>query len=111
MPVRPHGILTPTVVDGANGAAWWQNDKAGDGAWWSGSDGVSGLDRARRRSPRHLQARPSAGIGRSSRGKIAPACLHRAAGKAWVKTPVDAFILAGLKKAGFRPRPRPIAPR
>ena len=25
--------------------------------------------------------------------------------KAWVKTPVDAFILAGLKKAGLRPAP------
>ena len=28
-----------------------------------------------------------------------------AAGKAWVKTPVDAFILTGLRKAGLKPAP------
>jgi len=27
------------------------------------------------------------------------------AGKAWVKTPLDAFILTGLRKAGLKPAP------
>ena len=34
-----------------------------------------------------------------------------AAGKAWVKTPVDAFILAGLRKAGLKPAPAATALR
>jgi Protein of unknown function (DUF1549)/Protein of unknown function (DUF1553) len=36
----------------------------------------------------------------------APPTFTDAADKAWVKTPVDAFILAGLKKAALRPAPR-----
>ena len=36
----------------------------------------------------------------------APPVFSIAADKAWVKTPVDAFILAGLKKAGLKPAPR-----
>jgi hypothetical protein len=35
----------------------------------------------------------------------APPQFPDAAGKAWVKTPVDAFILAGLRKAGLKPAP------
>jgi hypothetical protein len=35
----------------------------------------------------------------------APPAFADAAGKAWVKTPVDAFILAGLRKAGLKPAP------
>ena len=34
-----------------------------------------------------------------------PPTFTAAADKAWVKTPVDAFVLAGLKKAGLRPAP------
>jgi hypothetical protein len=34
-----------------------------------------------------------------------PPTFADAAGKAWVKTPVDAFILAGLRKAGLKPAP------
>ena len=40
------------------------------------------------------------------RQKVAPPILPGPADKAWVKTPVDAFILAGLKKAGLRPAPQ-----
>src|ERR1700736_2090030 len=36
----------------------------------------------------------------------APPVFTTAADKSWAKTPVDAFILAGLKKAGLRPAPR-----
>jgi hypothetical protein len=36
----------------------------------------------------------------------APPVFSAATDKAWVKTPVDAFILAGLEKAGLRPAPR-----
>ncbi len=35
----------------------------------------------------------------------APPQFSDSAGKAWVKTPVDAFILAGLRKAGLKPAP------
>ena len=35
----------------------------------------------------------------------APPTFTAAADKAWVKTPIDAFILAGLKKAGLKPAP------
>jgi hypothetical protein len=34
-----------------------------------------------------------------------PPQFSDAAGKAWVKTPVDAFILAGLRKEGLKPAP------
>ena len=34
-----------------------------------------------------------------------PPAFPAAADKAWVKTPIDAFLLAGLKKAGLRPAP------
>ena len=34
-----------------------------------------------------------------------PPAFTTPADKAWVKTPVDAFLLAGLKKAGLRPAP------
>src|SRR5688572_23375629 len=37
------------------------------------------------------------------RKDVAPPVFTAAAEKAWVRTPVDAFILAGLKKAGLRP--------
>jgi hypothetical protein len=36
----------------------------------------------------------------------APPAFSGAADKAWVQTPVDAFILAGLQKAGLKPAPR-----
>jgi hypothetical protein len=35
-----------------------------------------------------------------------PPAFSDASDKAWVKTPVDAFILAGLKKAGLQPAPQ-----
>ena len=34
-----------------------------------------------------------------------PPAFADAAGKAWVKTPIDAFILAGLRKAALKPAP------
>ena len=37
------------------------------------------------------------------RQKVTPPTLTLPADKAWVKTPIDAFILAGLKKAGLKP--------
>jgi hypothetical protein len=36
----------------------------------------------------------------------APPAFTDAAGKAWVKTPVDAFVLAGLRKKGLKPAPQ-----
>jgi Protein of unknown function (DUF1549)/Protein of unknown function (DUF1553) len=39
------------------------------------------------------------------RKNAAPPTFTTAADKAWVKTPIDAFILDGLKKAGLRPAP------
>jgi hypothetical protein len=39
------------------------------------------------------------------RQNAAPPTFTGAADKAWVKTPIDAFILEGLKKAGLRPAP------
>ena len=35
-----------------------------------------------------------------------PPAATSAADAAWVKTPVDAFILSGLKKAGLKPAPK-----
>jgi len=40
------------------------------------------------------------------RKAIGPPAFTAPADKAWVKTPVDAFILAGLKKAGLKPAPQ-----
>ena len=40
------------------------------------------------------------------RRNVQPPVLTDAASKAWVKTPVDAFILAGLRKAGLKPAPQ-----
>ena len=40
------------------------------------------------------------------RKDVAPPSLTSPADKAWVKTPIDAFILAGLRKAGLRPAPQ-----
>ncbi|MGH9720088.1 MAG: DUF1549 and DUF1553 domain-containing protein [Bryobacteraceae bacterium] len=39
------------------------------------------------------------------RKKVAPPVLTTASGKAWVRTPVDAFILDTLQKAGLKPAP------
>jgi hypothetical protein len=39
------------------------------------------------------------------RKDVAPPSFTAPADKAWVKTPVDAFILAGLQKAGLKPAP------
>lgn len=39
------------------------------------------------------------------RKDVAPPSFATPADKAWVKTPVDAFVLEGLKKAGLRPAP------
>jgi hypothetical protein len=39
------------------------------------------------------------------RKNAAPPTFTGAADKAWVKTPIDAFILEGLKKVGLRPAP------
>jgi uncharacterized protein DUF1553/uncharacterized protein DUF1549 len=39
------------------------------------------------------------------RKDVAPPAFTLAADKAWVKTPIDAFILAQLKKAGLKPAP------
>jgi hypothetical protein len=45
--------------------------------------------------------------GRAWRGcpNAIPPTFTEAGDKAWVKTPVDAFILAPLKKAGLKPAP------
>jgi hypothetical protein len=37
---------------------------------------------------------------------VAPPVFANAADKAWVKTPIDAFILEALKKAGLKPSPQ-----
>src|SRR5580658_9606712 len=37
------------------------------------------------------------------RAQVTPPVFADAAAKAWIKTPVDAFILAGLRKAGLKP--------
>src|SRR5258707_12081134 len=39
------------------------------------------------------------------RKDVTPPSFTAPADKAWVKTPVDAFILAGLQKAGLKPAP------
>src|ERR1700730_2258986 len=39
------------------------------------------------------------------RKNAAPPTFAGATDKGWVKTPIDAFILDGLKKAGLRPAP------
>jgi len=39
------------------------------------------------------------------RKEVAPPTFPDAAAKAWVKTPVDAFVLAGLRKAELEPAP------
>jgi Protein of unknown function (DUF1549) len=39
------------------------------------------------------------------RAEVAPPVFTNPVDKAWVKTPVDAFVLAGLKKAGLKPAP------
>jgi len=40
------------------------------------------------------------------RKNVAPPTFVTAAEKEWVKTPIDAFILAGLKKVGLKPAPQ-----
>ena len=40
------------------------------------------------------------------RKDVVPPAFTTPADKAWVKTPIDAFILDGLKKAGLRPAPQ-----
>jgi hypothetical protein len=40
------------------------------------------------------------------RKDVTPPAFTVAAEKAWVKTPVDAFVLEGLKKAGLKPAPQ-----
>lgn len=40
------------------------------------------------------------------RKKITPPVIVSPVDKAWVKTPIDAFIVAGLRKAGLRPAPQ-----
>ncbi len=40
------------------------------------------------------------------RKNVPPPIFADPAAKAWVKTPVDAFILAGLRKAGLKPAPQ-----
>ena len=39
------------------------------------------------------------------RANVAPPALNDAAAKAWIRTPVDAFVLAGLRKAELTPAP------
>jgi hypothetical protein len=41
-----------------------------------------------------------------ARKDVPPPVFTDPGGKAWVKTPVDAFILAGLRKAGLKPAPQ-----
>src|SRR5437764_15458079 len=40
-----------------------------------------------------------------ARKDVAPPTFTAAADKAWIKTPIDAFVLAGLRKAGLKPAP------
>ena len=39
------------------------------------------------------------------RKDVTPPSYANASDKAWVKTPIDAFILQGLNKAGLKPAP------
>ncbi|MDZ4801027.1 MAG: DUF1549 and DUF1553 domain-containing protein, partial [Bryobacteraceae bacterium] len=39
------------------------------------------------------------------RKDVAPPTFTAAADKAWVRTPIDAFVLAGLQKSGLKPAP------
>ena len=39
------------------------------------------------------------------RANVAPLAFADPAAKAWIKTPIDAFILTGLRKAGLKPAP------
>ena len=62
------------------------------------------MKRSRRSEPTSL---PSGGTGPfSPANDTPPPVFTDAADKAWVKTPVDAFILAGLRKNGLKPAPQ-----
>jgi hypothetical protein len=44
------------------------------------------------------------------RKDLPPPAFTDAEAKAWIRTPIDAFILARLRKAGLKPAPWPTAP-
>jgi hypothetical protein len=66
-------------------------------ALWAGDEAVAPLGTYTAVERRHWAFQP--------RKDAAPPSFTDPADKAWVKTPVDAFLLAALKKAGLKPAP------
>ena len=62
---------------------------------WAGEEPVAPLGTYTAAERRHWAFQP--------RKNVTPPAFPDAAARAWIKTPVDAFILAGLRKAGLRP--------
>jgi len=62
---------------------------------WAGEEPVAPLGTYTAAERRHWAFQP--------RKNVTPPDFPDAAARAWIKTPVDAFILAGLRKAGLRP--------
>src|SRR5580700_5768903 len=64
-------------------------------ALWAGEEAIAPLGTYTAAERRHWAFQP--------RKDAEPPSFTDPADKAWVKTPVDAFILAGLKKANLKP--------
>jgi len=64
---------------------------------WAGEEPVAPLGTYTAAERRHWAFQP--------RKNVTPPAFPDAAARAWIKTPVDAFILAGLRQAGLRPAP------
>jgi hypothetical protein len=64
---------------------------------WGAEEPLAPLGTYKPAERRHWAFRP--------RADMQPPAFTDAAAKAWIQTPVDAFILAGLRKAGLRPAP------
>ena len=69
----------------------------GAAALWAAEETVAPLGTYKPMERRHWAFQP--------RAQATPPVLPDAAAKAWIRTPVDAFILAGLRKAGLAPAP------
>src|SRR5271167_3332878 len=68
---------------------------AGAAALWAAEETLAPLGTYKPAERRYWAFQP--------RAEMPPPVFPDAAAKAWVKTPVDAFILAGLRKAGLKP--------
>jgi hypothetical protein len=66
-------------------------------ALWAGEEAVAPLGTYTAMERRHWAFQP--------RKEAPPPSFNDTADKTWVKTPVDSFILAALKKAGLKPAP------